>query len=247
MALTKADFAILERFEFDVQPVGIKFLPRPPDSIDRLDSRMAFCEMLKSAQNGNVFYADKESHTCGAGPYLLGMTDPRKDSPRMINGELATALKVFEDTRTASRLYDHLPRIGRGIVTCVSFAPLARLAFDPDVLIMLARTDQTEILLRAGSYKTGKVWSSKSTGIIGCAWLFVYPYLTGELNYTVTGLSHGMKRRRLFPEGHQLVAIPFDLLPSMLQTLGEMPWVLPSMEPDGAEFFKGVIEGLGLT
>ena len=169
----------------------------------------------------------------------------------MVNGESATALRVFEDTRTASRLDDeHLPRrIGRRTVTprLSPPAPLSGLTFDPDVLIMLARTDQTEILLRAGSYRTGKVWSSRSTGIIGCAWLFIYPYLSGELNYTVTGLSHGMKRRRLFPEGDQLVAIPFDVLPSILQTLKEMPWVLPSLEPDGAEFFKRVIEGLGLT
>jgi uncharacterized protein (DUF169 family) len=247
MALTKADFAILEKFEFDAEPVGIKFLPRPPDGVERLGTRMTFCEMLKHAQGGNAFYADKENHTCGAGPYLLGMTDPPKDSPRMINGELATALKVFEDTRTASRLYDYLPRLGRGTVDSVSFAPLSGLTFDPDVLVMLARTDQTEILLRASSYRTGRIWSSKSTAVIGCAWLFVYPYLSGELNYTVTGLSHGMKRRRLFPEGRQLVAIPFDLLPSVLQALKEMPWVLPSLGPDGAEFFKRVAEDLGLT
>lgn len=247
MALTREDFAILERFEFDVQPVGIKFLPHPPDSLERLDGRMTFCEMLKHAQSGNTFYADKESHTCGAGPYLLGMTDPWKDSPRMINGELATALKVFENTRTASRLYDYLPRISRGAVDSVSFTPLASLDSDPDVLIILARTDQTEILLRAGSYRTGRMWSSKSTGVVGCAWLFIYPYLSGELNYVVTGLSHGMKRRRLFPEGRQLVAIPFDILPAMLHTLKEMPWVLPSLGPDGAGFFKQVAEDLGLT
>jgi hypothetical protein len=63
----------------------------------------------------------------------------------------------------------------------------------------------------------------------------------------VTGLSHGMKRRRLFPEGRQLVAIPFDILPAMLHTLKEMPWVLPSLGPDGAGFFKQVAEDLGLT
>jgi uncharacterized protein (DUF169 family) len=124
---------------------------------------------------------------------------------------------------------------------------LDKLIFDPDVLVVLAKTSQTEVLLRAMSYRTGKMWSSKSTAIIGCAWLFIYPYITGELNYTVTGLSHGMKRRKLFPEGMQLVAIPFDLLPSMLQNLKDMPWVLPSMEPDGAEFFKRVATELGLA
>jgi uncharacterized protein (DUF169 family) len=247
MTLSKMDFAILEKFNFDVPPVGVKFFPNPPEEIDRLGTNMTFCEMLKWAQTGNVFYADKENHTCGAGPFLLGLTDPSTDSPRMINGELAAALKVFEDTRSASRLYRYLPRLDKGTVSSVAFSPSDKLAFDPDILVILARTDQTEVLLRAMSYRTGMMWSSKSTAVIGCAWLFIYPYISGELNYTVTGLSHGMKRRKLFPEGMQLVSIPFDLLPSMLRTLNDMPWVLPSMGPDGDEFFKQVITDLRLV
>jgi uncharacterized protein (DUF169 family) len=110
----------------------------------------------------------------------------------------------------------------------VAFSPLGRLSFDPDLLILLAETHQTEILLRAMSYRTGEVWESKFTPAIGCAWTYVYPYLSGKLNYSVTGLGHGMKRRKLYPEGRQIVSIPFDLLPSILMTLHEMPWVLPA-------------------
>jgi uncharacterized protein (DUF169 family) len=123
---------------------------------------------------------------------------------------------------------------------------LAKLPFDPDVLIILAETSQTEILLRAMSYRTGKMWVSKYSPAIGCAWILTYPYLTGELNYAVTGLGHGMKRRKLFPEGRQFVAIPFDLLPSMLQTLQDMPWVLPAYKPDGMEFVKRLLTKLGI-
>jgi len=56
-----------------------------------------------------------------------------------------------------------------------------------------------------------------------------------------------MKRRKLFPEGQQLVSIPFDLLPSMLQALRDMPWVLPAYEPDGLEFVKRLLVQLGMT
>jgi uncharacterized protein (DUF169 family) len=133
------------------------------------------------------------------------------------------------------------------VVNYVAFSPLSKLPFDPDVLIILSKTSQTEILLRAMSYRTGKMWSSKCSAAIGCAWIFVYPYITGELNYIMTGLGHGMKRRNLFPEGHQLVSIPFDLLPSVLQTLQEMPWVLPAYEPDGMEFVKRLLAKLGIT
>ena len=97
------------------------------------------------------------------------------------------------------------------------------------------------------SYRTGQMWSSKFSAAIGCAWILVYPYLTGELNYVMTGLGHGMKRRKLFPEGRQLVSIPFDLLPSLLQNLQEMPWDLPACQPDGNQFVQQLVNELGLA
>jgi uncharacterized protein (DUF169 family) len=244
MTLTKKELAVLDKFHFDIQPVGVKFLVRRPDLVDRLDENMAFCEMLKKAQEGDAFYVDAENHTCEAGLYVLGQADA--PGP-FIGGEFGAGLKIFEGPRAASRLYLYIPKIGRDVVNYVAFSPLDKLPFEPDVLILLANANQTEILLRAMSYRTGKMWSSKFSPAIGCAWIYIYPYLTGELNYTVTGLGHGIKRRKLFPEGLQLVSIPFDLLPSLLQTLQDMPWVLPAYKPDGLEFVRRLLVELGLV
>jgi len=244
MTLRKEDLAILDRFDFDVQPVGVKFFVKRPDLVDRLDENMALCEMLKWAQEGNAFYADAENHTCGAGLYVLGQADATEP---YVSGGFGAGLRIFEEPRAASRLYLYIPKIGRGVVNYVAFSPLNKLAFEPDVLVLLANTNQTEILLRAMSYRTGKMWLSKFSSAIGCAWIFIYPYLTGELNYVITGLGHGMKRRKLFPEGQQLISIPFDLLPSLLQSLQDMPWVLPAYEPDGVEFVRRLQIELGLA
>jgi len=244
MTLTKKDLAILDKFDFDVQPVGVKFLVKRPDLVDRLSENMAFCEMLKRAQEGNAFYTDAENHTCEAGLYVLGQADA--PGP-FISGEFGAGLKIFEEPRIASRLYLYIPKIGKDVVNYVAFSPLNKLSFEPDVLIILANTNQTEILLRAMSYRTGKMWLSKFSSAIGCAWIFIYPYLTGELNYIITGLGHGIKRRKLFPEGLQLISIPLDLLPSLLQTLQDMPWVLPAYKPDGLEFVRRLLIKLGLA
>ena len=243
MTLTQKDFAILDRFDFGVQPVGVKFLVKRPDLVDRLGDKMAFCEMLKRAQEGNAFYADAENHTCEAGLYVLGQADAPEP---FIGGEFGAGLKIFEEPRSASRLYLYIPKIGRGVVHYVAFSPLEKLRFDPDVLILLADTHQTEILLRAMSYRTGQMWVSKFTPAIGCAWIYTYPYLSGELNYTIAGLGHGMRRRELFPEGRQIISIPFDLLSSMLQTLQKMPWVLPAYKSDGMAFVKQLLNKLGM-
>jgi uncharacterized protein (DUF169 family) len=244
MTLTKKDLAILDKFEFDVQPVGVKFLAKRPDKVERLNENMALCEMLKKAQEGYAFFAEAENHACEAGSYVLGQSDA--PAP-FISGEFGAGLRIFDEPRSATRLYQYIPRIGKDVVNYVSFSPMNQLPYDPDVLVILAKTGQTEILLRAMSYKTGKMWSSKFSPAIGCAWIFVYPYITGELNYAMTGLGHGMRRRKLFPEGQQLVSIPFDLLPSMLQTLQDMPWVPPAFEPEGLEFVRRLLIDLGIT
>jgi uncharacterized protein (DUF169 family) len=242
--LTKEQLAVLDRFAFDVPPVGVKFMADRPEKVERLGEKIALCEMLKKAQEGNSFFADRENHTCEAGLHVLGQADA---SGPFVSGKFGAGLRIFEGPRAASRLYGYLPRIGKGVANYVAFSPLKKLSFDPDVLIVLAEAGQTEILLRAMSYKNGKMWSSKFSAAIGCAWLFVYPYTTGELNYSVTGLGHGMKRRKLFPEGRQLVSIPFDVLPSMLQTLEEMPWVLPAYQADGMEFVGRLLSDLGIS
>ena len=198
--------------------------------------------MLKRAQEGNVFYAGSKNHICGAGLYTLG-----KDLlPVYTSGEYGAALQAFDSPRAASRLYDHIPRLNKGRnIQYLLFSPLEKLTFCPDLLIVLAQEEQTEILLRALSYSTGKMWTSKSTGVIGCAWVFVYPYLTSELNYTAI-LSLGMRAMKLFPQGRQLVSIPFELLPMMLDNLRRMPLVLPSLQPGGDEFRRNLLIKFGL-
>ena len=86
---------------------------------------MALCEMLKKAQEGNAFYADKENHACEAGLYVLGQADA--PGP-FISGEFGAGLKIFEDPRSASRLYQYIPRIGKGVVNYVSFSPVNQAA-----------------------------------------------------------------------------------------------------------------------
>ena len=243
MTLTKQNYTIFEKFDFDIPPVGVKFLTEQPDTVERLEGNMALCEMLSKAQKGDAFFADAQNHTCGAGLYVLGQADI---TAPFASGNFGAGLKIFEAPRSAGRLYHYIPKIERGVVNYIAFYPLDRLEFDPDLLILLASTSQTEILLRAMSYRTGDMWVSKFSAAIGCAWTYSYPFLTGKLNYFVTGLGHGMKRRKLFPEGRQIISIPFDLLPSMIQTLQEMPWVLPAYKPDGPEFVRRLIDKLGI-
>jgi uncharacterized protein (DUF169 family) len=234
MSSSQQDFAIFDRFNFERKPVAVKYLYWKPEGIEQLDKNIAFCETLTEAQKGSPFYAVKENITCG-GPTVLGMEGT---PPIVESGELGVALEGFKDTRAARRVYPSLPVMPRNTVNYVAFSTLDKLSFEPDILIITASVSQAEVLLRAMSYATGKIWSSKKTLFVACAWLFIYPYITGELNYTVTGLSAGMKAKELFPEGLILMSIPKDLLPTMIQSLQEMKWVLPAWAHGKEEFEK---------
>jgi uncharacterized protein (DUF169 family) len=239
----KEEYAVLDKFGFEIPPVGVKFLIKSPKGITKLNKKMTFCEMLKWAQEGNAFYASIAEHTCDAGLYVLGQKDVEK---QYVNGEYGTGLQVYDSPRAASRLYQYVYKIDRGTINYVAFAPLTQLDFNPDVLIIFANTSQAEILLRASTYKTGGMWESKYTAAIGCDWIMVYPYLSGNLNFTTAGLGFGMRRRKLFKEGMQVISIPYDKLGIMLQTLREMPWIPEPYKPDGLEYVSQLRKNLGL-
>ena len=243
MTLTRKDFAILDDFKFDIQPVAVKYFAKTPENIKRIDQKMTFCEMLVKAQKGDPFYSAPQDHTCGAGVYVLGQSDIEN---QYINGQFGSGLGVFCDERAASRIYHYIPKVEKHVINYVAFSPLEKLPFDPDVLLILAKTSQAEVLLRAMSYRTGQMWSSRYSAAIGCAWLLIHPYLKGEMNFIPTGLGFGMKRRKLFQEGFIFVSIPFDRLPYMLETLREMPWVPGPYKPDGLEYVKQLRIRLGL-
>ncbi len=231
MSLKTYDYSILEKFDFERPPVGVKFSPTRPRNLKRLEKPLDFCEMLVEAQKGKAFYVTKDDFTC-IGAMLLGMVEL---DPNFESGLVGPKLGAFKDDRANRRIYQHLPRLAKNSINYVSFAPLDKMTFEPDILIILASVSQAEIFNRAKSYTSGEAWSARGTTVAGCAWLYIYPYLTGEINFTVTGFGFGMKARRLFPEGRILLTIPWDRLSDIMTNLADMPWVPESftLGPEG--------------
>jgi uncharacterized protein (DUF169 family) len=159
------------------------------------------------------------------------------EDPIFESGQVGPKLGVFKDPRANRRIYQYLPRLAKNTVSYVAFAPIDKLTFEPDLLIVLASVSQAEIFIRAKSYTTGEMWSARGTAAAGCAWLYIYPLISGEMNLTVTGFGFGMRSRRLFPEGRILLSIPWDKLPQILKSLEEMEWV-PESYTLGAEGHK---------
>ncbi|MGA7678255.1 MAG: DUF169 domain-containing protein [Dehalococcoidia bacterium] len=231
----QTDLSIFKKFKFEKPPVGIKFLLFKPERMKQLDKTLAICEMLKEAQQSKTpFYFTKENENC-FGKIILGMEDV---PPFAEGGQVGPMFGVYQEPRANSKIYQYAPKIKSGVFNYAAFSPLDKLTFEPDLLILTATTSQAEIVLRAMSYSNGEIWETKFTPVLECAWVFTYPYLSGKVNYTTTGLGFGMKAKEIWPDGLMLISIPFNWIPTITQNLKEMEWVLPSYTEGREKFIK---------
>ena len=240
------DLSIFNTFDFERQPVGVKFLFFRPEGMDQLaaDDNLSFCEMLKEAQlRGTPFYFSKGNNETCVGKILLGMEDME---PFAESGQIGPRLGIFQEPRANYIFYQYVPRFEKGVVNYVAFSPLDKLTFEPDVLIITATASQAEIVMRAMTYSTGELYNSKATPVMGCAWIYIYPYQSGKVNYMIPELEHGMKGRDLFAEGSILISIPYHWIPIITQNLHEMKIHLSShtSKEEYLSEFENIIGGL---
>jgi len=224
------DLAIFDKFDFRLKPFGIKFLLFKPDEMRKLDKNLSFCEMFREAQEQEPFYSEVDNFTC-VGPIITGMVE---SDPVFESGNIGQSLKIFEEARANRRLYYYLTKLERNSVNYIAFSSLDTISFSPDVVILAVDDTQLEIILRAMCFATGKMWTSKGTPVIACNWLTTYPYISGELNYLITDLSHGMKAKGVFPSGTILVSIPYDQIAAIISGLKKIEWE-PAMYTEGRE------------
>jgi uncharacterized protein (DUF169 family) len=219
MSSTPRDYSIFEKFNFERKPVGVQYSLKKPQGLPQLDKSIALCELFKEAQTSKPFYASRDNIQCGE--QLLGMSE---FPPVMHSGSLGSMFSMFKNAQANSRIYEYMPRLATGTVNYVSLASLDQMSFEPDILIITATVSQAEVILRASSYTSGKMWSAKGTTCLACAWIYAYPYTSGEINYSISGLGFSMKARGVLPEGLIILSIPGDQLLSLTENLKEMEW-----------------------
>jgi uncharacterized protein (DUF169 family) len=247
-ALREHDFAILEDLDFKHVPVGFKIFNVESDleglGLERLEARMAWCQMLVEAQKGKGFYATAENQSCEPGIFLTGHGEL---TPIAASGRIGPAFDIFPEERANRRVYNHITCLAAGSTYATAFAPYDKLTFDPDLLLLVCdNMVQGERVMRATQWDTGDMIVSRMTYVMGCNWMFTYPYSSGEINVVWTGVCHGMTGHELFPTGLPIVSIPWGHIDRVLRNLREMPRILPSHTDQKAEAERRGCERLGV-
>ncbi len=243
----KTDLSIFGKLELEKPPVGVKFLFHKPEGIEQLDKSLALCEMLPEAQRrGAAFYFTKENENC-FGSSVVGMAENGPSPSFAQSGELGVKLEIFQEQRANKRLFQINPGLPRGTVNYVVLAPLDKITFEPDLLLFMTNATQAELVLRAMTYSTGEMYESKTTTALSCAWLYAYPYITGKVNYYISGMGFGSIGREALEPGWVLIAIPYNWIPTIAENLKEMKWKLTAYTLGREKFLQwehGILQQL---
>jgi uncharacterized protein (DUF169 family) len=229
------DFSVFNKFNFERKPVGIKYLPYKPEGIERINKSLYFCQMFKEAQTSRPFYVTRENIQCGT--QVTGM---EAFPPVMYSGQLGAEFSMFKTPSANRRVYDYVPVLPRNSVQYVVHSSIDQMTFDPDLLIITANASQAEIILRASSYSDGRMWNAKGSTCLACAWIYAYSYLSGELNYHISGMGFSMKARNVLPDGLIIISIPSEKLSEIIENLGDMEWEPRWFKLGRDGFVKGV-------
>ena len=222
----KKAFSLLD---LEYCPVAVKFRFDRPKDVPRTDETLSFCQFLKKAQTEKRrFYTTQEDDNC-CGKLPLGMV-PREGFP--VSGIVGVDFEVFRSPAPNVRVHNSYPVLNPGTVRYVEFCPVELCDFYPDLVLFTADVYHAEILMRASSYISGDLWESKTSSIMSCAWTYVYPYMSGKINFCITGMHHGMRRRKVYPAGLHIISIPYQKLDEVVTALLEMPKDTIAMRDD---------------
>lgn len=222
------DYSVLEKVGLPIPAVGVKFSYFKPEGVPPLEAGLdkSLCEIMRYCQSENrPFYFSRENNESCIGKIILGM---QRFEPFEESGQIGERLGVFDDPRANHNLYQHTPRLTEGVANYVLFSPADQLSFEPDVLVIAAKPNKAEIIMRAVTYSTGELLKSVCTPVMGCAWFLVQPFKTGEVNFIVPAFVHGPRGRELYSEDTILISIPYRWIPTVLGNLSRMELHLSS-------------------
>lgn len=219
------------KLELEYPAVAVKYHFDEPKDVPRTDEVLSFCQFVRKAQDENRrFYITKKDDNC-CGKIALGMA-PK--TPFAVSGIVGVDFELFRTPAPNIRLHNSYPVITPGSVHFAEFCPVELCDFYPDLVLCVADTEKAEILMRATSYISGDLWESRSSGVMSCAWTYSYPYLSGKVNFCITGMHHGMRRRGVYPPGLHIISIPYQKLDEVVTALNEMPLTTIAMRTDDA-------------
>jgi uncharacterized protein (DUF169 family) len=174
-----------ERLGLKKSPVAIKFILREediPEGIEKIDENIRHCEMVQKAAQGEMFYATAEEQMCKGGAAAIGLME----APEKIKtGEFYQSLGRFSSLGSAKRTMESIPKIDP-MMKAIIYAPLEKVNFNPDVIVVISNPAQAMRLAQAMVYTRGGRVEASFSGIQSvCADAVAGPFVNNTANFTL--------------------------------------------------------------
>jgi len=208
-----------ELLKLENEPVAIKWSVREPHDIEKESEKSRFCTKLEKAMKGEIFYATAEEEECMGGARYSGLKDKCEFPANMQSGSFLVGRGVYKNVPAVQRSWKQNQNVEPGIFKAITFAPLNKAEFDPDVIFIVCNAKQGMEILHANAYDSGSHGLGADSGPI-CSSMAAIPYLTGKVTYGFgdVGARNNMNVK---PE-EVMVSIPASELSRIISNLEEM-------------------------
>lgn len=202
-------------------PVGVKILGSVDEvpgraRLPRTDMglRIAICQAVSLARRyGWTVAVGREDHNCALGSVIFGFEPAVRFYEE---GHLAAGLYT-QSPEAGARAEAALSRLAHDPARCVVMAPLERISFIPDVVLVYGTPAQVVRLVQAALYHEGGALQSSFTGRGACAQEIVEPLVRGRSSLA---LPCNGERVNAQTQDHEMAfGIPVGELPRIMDGL----------------------------
>lgn len=205
--------------ELERTPVAITWSVEEPENIQKEEGKSTFCTKLNKALNGETFYATSEEEMCMGGAIFTGHQDKCEFPPQMLTLGFLVKMGAYNSIPTAQRSWKHNINLEPEIFKVISFAPLDKAEFEPDVVFIVCNAKQGMEILHANTYDSGEHGIGADSGPI-CSSMAATPYITGKITYGF-GEAGARQNMDINPE-EVMVSIPGNDLSRIVSNLEKM-------------------------
>lgn len=208
-----------ELMKFENEPVAIKWSVKEPKNVEKEETKSRFCAKLMKAIGGKTFYTTLEEEECMGGARYSGLKDMRDYPANVQSGAFMVPKGLYKNIPAVQRSRETETYINPGIFNAITFAPLNKAEFEPDVIFMVCNAEQGMEILHANAYDSGEHGMGADATPV-CSSMAASPYMTGKVTYGFGDVA-SRQSMDISPE-EIMVSIPGSDLSRIISNLEEM-------------------------
>ncbi|EKF85978.1 DUF169 domain-containing protein [Methanobacterium formicicum] len=219
MNLNRLGDDLNQLLKLENEPVAIKWSVNEPKNIKKEEGKSRFCGKLEKAMNGEIFYSTIEEEECMGGARYSGLKNMSEYPANVQSGAFMVPKGLYKSIPAVQRSRENETYINPGIFSSISFAPLNKAEFEPDVIFILCNAKQGMEILHANAYDSGEHGLGADAAPI-CSSMAATPYMAGKVTYGFGDVA-ARENMGINPEDI-MVSIPGSDLSRIVSNLGEM-------------------------